>query len=114
MFSNGFYEPKMIFDLSRTTLKTENALVLYTRQTRLARVCFLGKAFRCVEELPGRALSKRCVLHEQLLLRSRIQSTVAIHFELCRQLSRTWLTQNRRTLPGFTRRLQKIFICWVT
>ena len=63
---------------------------------------FSQQAFQRVEALFGRARSKRRapVPHEHLLFDSRIQSTVAIHFQLGRL--------------GWQKRLQSVEVsCWL-
>ena len=79
-------ERSMIFGLSRTTLKTrECAGFCKTNKARLS--LFFRECLPALRGILGEcAVHRRApVPHEQLLFHSRIQSTVAIHFEFCRQ-----------------------------
>ena len=100
-----FTKRSRTFDASRTTSKTREWFGLYkTNKAGGPELVLSEQAFQRVEELYGRAQSKRRapVPHEQLLFDSRIQSTVAIHFELCRQLG--W-QKRLQTLPASVQHL---------
>ena len=77
-----FTKRSMIFGISRTALKTRECAGFY--KTNKARLNLCLPALRGI--LGACAVQRRApVPHEQLLFHSRIQSTVAIHFEFCKQ-----------------------------
>ena len=100
-----FAKRSRTFDASRTTYFENKGMVWVLQDKQSGPELVLSQqAFQRVEELLGRARSERRtpLPHEQLLFGSRIQSTVAIHFELCRQLG--W-QKRLQTLPASVQHL---------